>query len=189
VGLAVEGYPVQTFDGGGRAASGAGEPVWRSRSPRIGPIACVTWGWPRELAVALESDAPAALDPPLWKPLVGRLLGRGGARDPEGCPRYVARVIRGLKVGPSPEWLRRRLESIGQRSINTVVDATNFVLWEMGQPLHAFDLGTLPGGEGARAQGARGRAPGHASDGKERELDPGGAGHRRPRARDRDRRA
>ena len=55
------------------------------------------------------------------------------------CPRYTARVLRGVKVGPSPDWLRSRLEQIGLRSINNVVDVTNFVMIETGQPLHAFD--------------------------------------------------
>ncbi|MBW7995020.1 MAG: phenylalanine--tRNA ligase subunit beta [Candidatus Glassbacteria bacterium] len=63
--------------------------------------------------------------------------------DPEGCPRYMARVITGVKVGPSPDWLVRRLESVGQRSINNVVDVSNFILLELGQPLHAFDLDKL----------------------------------------------
>ncbi len=65
--------------------------------------------------------------------------------DPAGCPRYVARVIRGVVIGDSPAWLRKRLEAIGLRSINNVVDVTNFVLWELGQPLHAFDLAKLAG--------------------------------------------
>ena len=55
------------------------------------------------------------------------------------CPRYTARVITGVTVGPSPDWLRRRLESVGLRSVNNVVDVTNFVMWEYSQPLHAFD--------------------------------------------------
>ncbi|MEA2561839.1 MAG: phenylalanyl-tRNA synthetase beta chain [Acidobacteriota bacterium] len=65
--------------------------------------------------------------------------------DWDGCPRYVARVVRGVKIGPSPDWLRERLEAIGLRPINNVVDVTNFILWEMGQPLHAFDLAKLAG--------------------------------------------
>jgi phenylalanyl-tRNA synthetase beta chain len=63
--------------------------------------------------------------------------------DVANCPRYVAVVIRGLRVGPSPAWLVSRLESIGQRSINNVVDATNYILHGLGQPVHAFDLGKL----------------------------------------------
>lgn len=65
---------------------------------------------------------------------------------PEACPLYTARVIRGVKVGPSPEWLQKRLHSIGLRPINNIVDVTNYILMEMGQPLHAFDLAKLDGG-------------------------------------------
>jgi phenylalanyl-tRNA synthetase beta chain len=64
----------------------------------------------------------------------------------EACPLYTARLIKGVKVGPSPEWLRRRLESIGLRPINSIVDITNFVMMEMGQSLHCFDFDKLPGG-------------------------------------------
>jgi phenylalanyl-tRNA synthetase beta chain len=62
---------------------------------------------------------------------------------PELCGRYTARVLRGVKIGPSPERLRRRLEALGQASINNVVDATNYVMLELGQPMHAFDLDRL----------------------------------------------
>jgi phenylalanyl-tRNA synthetase beta chain len=65
--------------------------------------------------------------------------------DPAACPRYVARVITGVKVGPSPEWLQRRLRAIGQIPRNNLVDCTNFVLFELGHPTHVFDLGTLRG--------------------------------------------
>lgn len=65
--------------------------------------------------------------------------------DTELCPRYAARIVRGVRVGPSPAWLAERLQSIGQRPINNVTDITNFVLHELGQPLHAFDLATLAG--------------------------------------------
>jgi len=63
--------------------------------------------------------------------------------DPQGCPRYTARVIRGVKVRPSPRWLTERIEAIGMRPVNNVVDVTNFVLYEHGQPLHAFDYDRL----------------------------------------------
>ena len=59
--------------------------------------------------------------------------------DAELCPRYTARVVKGVKIGASPEWLRSTLEKVGIRSINNVVDVTNFVMMEIGQPLHAFD--------------------------------------------------
>ncbi|TVQ63377.1 MAG: phenylalanine--tRNA ligase subunit beta [Phycisphaerales bacterium] len=64
---------------------------------------------------------------------------------PELCPLFTARVIRNVKVGPSPDWLVRRLEAVGQRSINNVVDVTNFINFELGHPCHVFDLAKLAG--------------------------------------------
>jgi phenylalanyl-tRNA synthetase beta chain len=66
--------------------------------------------------------------------------------DEAGCPRYVARVVRGVRVVPSPRWLRTRLEAAGLRPVNNVVDVTNLVMLELGQPLHAFDLERVRGG-------------------------------------------
>ena len=63
--------------------------------------------------------------------------------DPDLCPRYAARVVRGVKVAPSPKWLADRLESIGQRPVNNIADITNYVMFEMNQPTHAFDLNLL----------------------------------------------
>jgi len=63
--------------------------------------------------------------------------------SPDLCGRYTARVLRNVKVQPSPDWLRQRLEAIGQNSINNVVDTTNYVMFELGQPMHAFDLDKL----------------------------------------------
>ncbi|HKV51801.1 MAG TPA: phenylalanine--tRNA ligase subunit beta, partial [Gemmatimonadaceae bacterium] len=75
----------------------------------------------------------------------------GGVRvrldDAEGCRRYMGVVMRDITIGPSPAWLAERITSIGGRSINNVVDATNFVLHELGQPVHAFDVAKLGGGE------------------------------------------
>ncbi|MCW9054594.1 MAG: phenylalanine--tRNA ligase beta subunit-related protein [Candidatus Pacebacteria bacterium] len=65
------------------------------------------------------------------------------------CRRYSAAVIRGVKVAPSPEWLKARLEALGQRSINNIVDATNYVMFGLGQPLHAFDMKKLEERDGA----------------------------------------
>jgi phenylalanyl-tRNA synthetase beta chain len=63
--------------------------------------------------------------------------------SPELCGRYTASVLRGVKIGPSPDWLRQRLEALGQASINNIVDATNYVMLEVGHPLHAFDMDLL----------------------------------------------
>jgi phenylalanyl-tRNA synthetase beta chain len=91
--------------------------------------------------------------------------------DPALCPRYTARVIRGVKIGPSPKWLIDRLESIGQRSVNNIADITNFVMFEMGQPTHAFDLNLL---HGRRIIVRRARAGEQLTtlDGFARELSP-----------------
>ncbi|MBR5736318.1 MAG: phenylalanine--tRNA ligase subunit beta [Bacteroidales bacterium] len=68
-------------------------------------------------------------------------------RDADGAPRYIGITIRDVKVGPSPEWLRERLNAIGQHPINNVVDVTNFILNEMCQPLHVFDISKISGGK------------------------------------------
>ena len=68
-------------------------------------------------------------------------------REPELCGRFLGAIVRGVRVGPSPDWLQSRLRSVGARPINNVVDATNYVLFELGQPTHAYDLSTLRGGE------------------------------------------
>ncbi|MDB6121476.1 MAG: pheT [Pedosphaera sp.] len=70
--------------------------------------------------------------------------------DPELCPRYTARIVRGVKIGPSPDWLKNTLEKVGIRSISNVVDVTNYVMLEIGQPLHAFDYHLLAAKDGGR---------------------------------------
>jgi phenylalanyl-tRNA synthetase beta chain len=72
--------------------------------------------------------------------------------DPVGCPRYTAMLVRGVKVGPSPKWMQERLLAAGMRPINNVVDCTNHVMWELGQPLHAFDVALLAKDEQGRAK-------------------------------------
>ncbi len=66
--------------------------------------------------------------------------------DSELCPRYAARMISNVKIGPSPDWMVRRLDAVGMRSINNVVDVTNYVMMELGHPMHAFDFKFLEEG-------------------------------------------
>jgi phenylalanyl-tRNA synthetase beta chain len=89
--------------------------------------------------------------------------------DPVGCPRFTARVLEGVRIGPSPAWLRRRLERCGVRSISNVVDVTNYVMLELGQPMHAFDLDRIQGGL-LRVRRAREGEPLVTLDGKQRTL-------------------
>ena len=67
--------------------------------------------------------------------------------DPDLCPRYTARMVRGVKIGPSPKWMRERLRAMGVRPINNIVDITNYVMLEYGQPMHAFDYRYVKGGK------------------------------------------
>ncbi|MDA8017127.1 MAG: phenylalanine--tRNA ligase subunit beta [Thermoanaerobaculia bacterium] len=91
------------------------------------------------------------------------------------CPRFNALIVRGVEVGPSPEWLVDRLEAIGSRSINNIVDVTNYVMWELGQPMHAFDLHKIgKNGDGLHEIRVRTATEGEAHvtlDGVERTLD------------------
>jgi phenylalanyl-tRNA synthetase beta chain len=106
-------------------------------------------GVARELAAGLDRPMkrdfmPAftgTAEPP------GRDLVKVTIADPELCSRYIGGVIKGVKVGPSPDWLQRRLRAAGVRPINNIVDITNYVLLEYAQPLHAFDLSKLEGPE------------------------------------------
>ncbi len=101
------------------------------------------YGLAREIATARRSDlqAPEILvneSDPATDQLTAIAID-----DLNGCPRYTARLIRGVKVEPSPQWLANLIESIGLRPLNNVADITNFVLWELGHPLHAFDFDRL----------------------------------------------
>ncbi len=100
-------------------------------------------GIARELALLTSQvlTTPMLTDAPAGDPAISVC-----SEAIEDCPHYTATVIRGVKVGPSPDWLAKRLTSIGLRPINNIVDITNFVLMELGQPLHAFDRAKLTGG-------------------------------------------
>jgi len=136
------GFP---FDGGDIAANG--EP-WQEIETTSNRGDCLSHlGLAREAAllggsslVVPKVDLPAGTVP------VGDRI-RVTNDMPERCPRYTARVVEGVEVKESPEWLRRRLEAIGLVPRNNLVDATNFVLFEYGQPTHVFDLDRLEGGE------------------------------------------
>jgi len=122
--------------GAGSAATAAegGVPAGRSRAPGAGG------------GEAARAGGHAGLGGPRGPTTSGVVDGvHVRLEDPEGAPRYMIAVIRGVKVAPSPPWLAGRLSSIGQRPINNIVDATNYVLFEVNQPLHAFDLAKLRG--------------------------------------------
>lgn len=91
-------------------------------------------------------------------------------KDPDLCPRYVAVVLDGITVGPSPQWMQRRLEAAGMRPLNNVVDITNYVLIEMGHPLHAFDFDVLRKGKIVVARALQGDVM-RTLDGVDRTLD------------------
>ena len=86
------------------------------------------------------------------------------------CPRYCARVVKNIKIGPSPKWMQRRLASVGIRPINNLVDITNYVMEEYGQPMHAYDLDTIAGKEIVVRNAEKGEKF-TTLDGQERELD------------------
>ncbi len=117
-------------------------------------------GLAKELSAIL--DVPLAKDPlrtamPAVAPADALMVE---IEDPKKCLRYMGALVKGVKVGPSPLWLTEALEAVGQRSINNVVDATNYVMLDIGQPLHAFDAAPLVGKEGRYALGVRGARAG-----------------------------
>jgi phenylalanyl-tRNA synthetase beta chain len=130
--------------------------------------------------VGLAREVKAALGG-RWTPWAEKLLANSPAdtgqafdlaiEDAEDCPAYFAQVVEGVKVGPSPDWLVARLASVGQRSVNNLVDLTNLVLFGVGQPLHAFDASRLEG-NAIRVRRARAGETITTLDGKARTLNP-----------------
>lgn len=134
--------------------------------------------------VGIAREVAAITGKQLKLPKTGDRAGSGGQapaiaidiEDTNDCPLYTARTISGVKVGPSPEWMRRRLELIGVRPVNNIVDITNYVLFELGEPLHAFDLAQLSRGTGTAMIAVRRARAGEkitAIDGKDYVLGPG----------------
>ena len=120
-------------------------------------------------------EAAAIYDVPL-KPLAPKLPKPAQAasfpiaiQDSEGCARFTARMVQGIKIGPSPTHIAQRLAMLDQRPINLAVDATNYALWEMGKPTHAFDLDLLEGGKIVVRRAAEGETL-KTLDGVERKL-------------------
>lgn len=132
--------------------------------------------------VGVGREVGAVLDVPSRRPepdvveAGSRIHERVSVRidDEELCPRYTARLITGVTIGPSPEWLAERVTAAGARPINNVVDVTNYVMFEMGQPLHAFDADTLAVEDGRSSIIVRRATAGErlvTLDGQERLLD------------------
>jgi len=128
-------------------------------------------GLAREVRAALGGRWTAAAQARLSARWQGRADFDLDLEDREGCPRYVALAVDHVAIGPSPGWLVRRVESVGQRTINNLVDLTNLILFELGQPVHAFDLDRLRG-PAIRVRRARAGETLTTLDGKERVLDP-----------------
>ena len=128
-------------------------------------------GIAREVAAALGTKVRMPAPKPGEQGAPARDAVKIRIEAPDRCARYAARVIEGVKIGPSPLWLARRLEACGVRSISNVVDATNFVLLELGHPLHAFDFDKVAGHE-IVVRTARSGEKMTTLDGKERALSP-----------------
>jgi phenylalanyl-tRNA synthetase beta chain len=100
-------------------------------------------GIAREVAALLGKEVRLPLATTDFQPKTAKWVT---VEDPKSCPAYIGTLIKGVKVAESPEWLKRRVEAAGMRSINNIVDITNYILLEWGQPLHAFDADTLADG-------------------------------------------
>ena len=107
--------------------------------------AAATFDKPLKLHAPVVKGCPEDADNPLAQSIAERLDVE--TPDPDLCPRYTARMVRNVKIAPSPKWMRERLRSMGVRPINNIVDITNYVMLEYGQPMHAFDYRYVKGGK------------------------------------------
>ncbi len=130
--------------------------------------------------LGLAREASVVLDTPLRQPSYAYGEGTTGSvsdylavtvEAPDLCPRYMARVVRDVKIAPSPLWLRQALAASGVKAINNIVDITNYVMLELGQPMHAFDYRTIRGGKIVVRRAGEGERL-QTLDEKERTLNP-----------------
>jgi len=128
-------------------------------------------GVARELAAAYGLPLEAPAWPVIEVPEKAAGLVDVQVADESLCPRYCGMIVRGVRVGPSPDWLRRRIEAVGLRPINNVVDVTNYVLFATAQPIHAFDLSRIRGSKVIVRRAKRGESL-RDLDGRLLELDP-----------------
>ena len=128
-------------------------------------------GLAREAAVTFEK--PLKLHEPVVKGSGGDIneLVKVDVENPELCPRYTARMVRNIKIEPSPKWMRERITAMGMRPINNIVDITNYVMMEYGQPMHAFDFACVEGGH-IIVRTAREGETCRTIDGNERKVTP-----------------
>ncbi len=129
--------------------------------------------------IGMAREAAAALGQPFKEPVIRNVAGTGSASDyarvtvenTELCPRYAARVVTDLHIAPSPDWMQKKLRSVGLRPINNIVDITNYVMVEYGHPMHAFDLACVSDGH-IVVRNAKENELVRTLDGKDRPVTP-----------------
>ena len=129
--------------------------------------------------IGMCREAAAALGQKFIEPAIKQVQGEGDAKDyasvqvmdTDLCPRYIGRVVKDIKIAPSPAWMQKKLRSVGLRPINNIVDITNYVMIEYGQPMHAFDFSCITDGKIIVRRGKEGEVV-KTLDGKERNVSP-----------------
>ncbi len=129
--------------------------------------------------IGMCREAAAALGQKFIEPTIKQVQGEGDAKeyasvqvmDTDLCPRYIGRVVKDIKIAPSPAWMQKKLRSVGLRPINNIVDITNYVMIEYGQPMHAFDFSCITDGQIIVRRGKEGEVV-KTLDGKERNVSP-----------------